>query len=197
VRRGLDEVGSAASNDRQFAFAGDLYLTVGQELTAHGHPAEGKEVVERARAWFESRREQSLARVDIGVRMVITYDVVGRADEALATVNEMFHRDSADVRTRGLLGRLLVARGDSMGVARILAWLNGQAAERLAGGPTYERAAMTARMGRAHWDEAVALLEESMRQGEGFGIRRRLHYFGEWLPMRDYPPFKRVITPRG
>jgi hypothetical protein len=49
--------------------------------------------------------------------------------------------------------------------------------------------------GRDHWDEAIALLELSLKQGQGFGIRRRLHYFSDWLPLHDYPAFKRIITP--
>jgi hypothetical protein len=68
---------------------------------------------------------------------------------------------------------------------------------RVPGRDKYERAAVTVNLGRAHWDEAIALLEESLNQGQGFIIRHRIHYFGDWLPLRNYPAFKRVLEPRG
>ncbi|MFI5281270.1 MAG: protein kinase, partial [Gemmatimonadales bacterium] len=197
LRKDLGEVGNVRSNDRQFGFAGDLYVTIAQELVAHGHPAMSAEFYRLGNAWTESRRDEAVARVDMGVRSAILYEESGRHDEALAFVLEMVKRDSTDARARGYLGRLYAVRGDTLKARKELTWLAGLPAVKLAGSPTYERAAITVHFGKDHWDEAIGLLEESLRQGQGFSIRRRLHYFTDWAPLRDYPPFKRVLEPRG
>ena len=75
--------------------------------------------------------------------------------------------------------------------------MRARPAEKLQGAPTYELAAIEANLGPAHWPEAVRLLEESLRQGQGYGIRRRVHYFTDWLPLKDYPAFKKLVEPRG
>lgn len=45
--------------------------------------------------------------------------------------------------------------------------------------------------------KVVALLEVSLRQGQGYGVRRRLHWFSDWQALTDYPPFQRIITSQG
>lgn len=42
----------------------------------------------------------------------------------------------------------------------------------------------------------VRLLAESLRQGQDFGIRRRVHYFTDWQPLKDYPALKQLLEPR-
>jgi hypothetical protein len=80
-------------------------------------------------------------------------------------------------------------------VDSVTALLEALPATRLQGAPTYELATIAANKGRAHWDEAVRLLEMAFRQSVGFTIRRRLHAFSDWTPLRDYPPFRQLITP--
>jgi hypothetical protein len=70
-------------------------------------------------------------------------------------------------------------------------------AVKLQGAPTYELASIEANLGPSHWPEALRLLDESLRQGQGFGIRHRLHYFQDWMPLKDDPAFKRILEPKG
>jgi tRNA A-37 threonylcarbamoyl transferase component Bud32/tetratricopeptide (TPR) repeat protein/TolB-like protein len=193
----LDELSTVAKGNALFGFVGDIYLIVGQELITHGHPAAGARVLRRGEAWFDRRRNGPEWTGQVPLRAAILYHVLGRDDEALAISRELSRRDPADVRYRGAAARFLAARGDTAGVRRELAWLASLSVQQYQGANTYERAAITANLGRAHWDEAIALLEESLTQGQAFGVRSRLHYFGDWLPMRDYPPFRRVIEPKG
>jgi serine/threonine protein kinase/tetratricopeptide (TPR) repeat protein len=193
----LDELASVAPGDDAFGFVGDIYLNVGQELIAHGHPAAGIRVLRRGEAWFDRQRNGPAWTGQVPLRAAILYHALGRDDEALAICRDLSRRNPFDVRFRGVAARILAVRGDTAGVKRELAWFASLSAQQYLGANTYERAAVTANLGRAHWDEAIALLEESLTQGQGFDIRSRVHYFGDWLPMRDYAAFKRVITPRG
>ena len=197
LERLLDELATAAKGEEMFGFGGDILLIVGQDLIAHGHPEAGRRILRRAEAWFDSRRGGRDWAGQVPFRAAITYHALGRDDDALAITRELSRREPREVRYRGQIGRILALRGDSAGVRRELEWLASISPREFTGTPTYERAAITANLGRAHWDEAIALLEESITQGQGFNIRSRIHYFGDWLPMRDYPPFKRVTTPRG
>jgi len=197
LRARVPEVESAASNGALFGFAGNTYLTVASELMAHGHAAEGEAMSRRALAWFEQNDAAVRRSVNLWLRKGIVLVMLGKLDQAEREMRATAALDTSDVRPRGQLGRIYALQGKVAAMNAELAWLEARPAERLQGTPTYERAAITVNRGRDHWDEAISLLELSLRQGQGFGIRRRLHWFGDWLPLHDYPPFKRIITPNG
>lgn len=193
----LGELSSASSNDRLFAFAGDVYLSVGQELDAHGQPALGLRVLQRGHAWFEARRAEARSSTDMGLRYAILLDVIGRHRDAIPVLNALAALDTSDSRIRGYLGRIYATLGDSGALRRELAWLEARPAATLQGATVYERAAITARLGPSRRAEAVSLLQDALRLGQGFGIRRRLHYFTDWAPFRADPAFRQVLEPRG
>lgn len=195
IRRLLPAVESAAENGTLFGFAGNVYLTAANELNAHGHPAEARELASLAVTWFDRNDAPVRRRIDFSLRKAIALTLLGRVDEAERLMKAAIATDTSDTRPRGMLGRLYAKQGKMKEMRAELAWLEALPAERLQGAPTYERAAIIVNLGREHWDEAIALLELSLRQGQGFGIRRRLHYFSDWLPLHDYPPFKRIVTP--
>lgn len=195
MRRLLPEVESAAENGTLFGFAGNVYLTAANELHAHGHPAEARELASLAATWFDRNDAEVRHRIDVSLRKAFALTLLGRVDEAERLMKAAIGSDTSDTRPRGLLGRLYARQGRMQEMRAELAWLEALPAERLQGAPTYERAAITVNLGREHWDEAIAMLELSLKQGQGFGIRRRLHYFADWLPLHAYPPFKRIVTP--
>ncbi|MDQ8153416.1 MAG: serine/threonine-protein kinase [Gemmatimonadota bacterium] len=197
LRVRLPEVESAASNGALFGFAGNTYLTVASELVAHGHPVEGRELAERALRWFEQNDAQVRRSVNIWLRKGIVLVMLGRIDDAEREMRGAAASDTADVRPHGMLGRIYAMQGKVALMNAELRWLEARPGERLQGTTTYERAAITVNRGREYWPEAVSLLDLSLRQGQGFGIRRRLHWFGDWQPLADYPPFRRLITPGG
>ncbi len=193
----VPDVASAASNGQDFSFAGNVYITLANELTAHGHRTQGQAMAERARSWFEQHEADARTSSNVAVRNALTLAAVGRVDEAKAFMRERIKADTSDSRYRGLLGRFAAQTGDLTEARAMLAWLEARPSDRLQGAPTYERATIIVNLGREHWDEAIALLELSLKQGQGYGIRRRLHWFEDWLPLREYPPFQRVLAPRG
>lgn len=197
LNRLLPDIGQASGEGARFGFAGNSYLALANELLAHGQPEEAAVMGQRALTWFESQGTNSQYDNNVAVRHALTLAFVGKPDEAIALLESRVRADTSDSRLRGLLGRLYVQGGQIQIAQAQLAWLEARPAEQLQGAPTYERASIVVAKGREHWDEAIALLELSLRQGQGYGIRRRLHYFADWLPLKDYPPFKRILEPRG
>lgn len=197
LRTTLAEVESAAGNGALFGFAGNTYLNVANELLAHGHPAEARAVATKGLSWFELNDQDVKRVVHFALRKALILMVLDRPADAEREMRAAIAIDTSDVRPHGMLGRIYAAQGRTAAMNAELAWLAARPAERLQGAPTYERAAITVHLGRERWDEALSLLELSLRQGQGFGIRRRLHYFQDWLSLKDYAPFRRIITPNG
>lgn len=195
VERRLDEFNEAAGMRSFFDFAGDAFLQLGQEMIAHGDSAVGARVVRRAVAWFERRTPTEQKSEHVRFRSALAYYSAGDPERALPILRRLHTDRPDDPRYLGVLARVLVARGDSTAAIPMLAQLAAMPAGMLAGSPTYERAAIHAVLGRKA--EAVALLQESLRQGQGWNIRARIHFFNDWLPYRNYPAFRAVITPQG
>ncbi|HUF31243.1 MAG TPA: protein kinase [Gemmatimonadaceae bacterium] len=194
VERRLDEFNEAAGRGL-FDFAGDAFLQLGLEMIAHGDSAAGARVIRRAIVWFEQRTPAEQRNEHVRFRSALAYYSAGDLERALPIVRQMHANSPDDPRYLGLMARVLVARGDSAAAIPMLAQLAAMPAGMLAGTPTYERAAIHAVLGRKA--EATALLQESLQQGQGWNIRTRIHFFSDWLPFRDFPPFRAVITPQG
>jgi tetratricopeptide (TPR) repeat protein len=193
----LDEMPTAAGDGRAFAFSGNVYLTVGQELIAHGHPQLAEIVFKRALDWYANNQPSVDRSVNVAFRKAILLTIVNREDEALALLRTLMARDTTDSRVRGYIGRILARRGDVANLAPIVSWLKALPAVKLQGAPTYELASIEANRGPSRWPEALRLLDESLREGQGFGIRHRLHYFQDWMPLKNDPAYKRILEPKG
>lgn len=192
-----DEAAYAPQQDRLFGFAGDLLLAGGQELKAHGNSALGDRVLMRAQAWFDANKAASDRSFNIALRGAFTLATINRVDDALVALYALEKREPTDSRVRGFIGRMLAVKGDTAGAAKEIAWLRALPSPKLQGAPSYELAAIHANLGTAHWPEAVTLLETGLREGQGFSLRRRIHWFADWTALKDYPPFKKVMEPRG
>ncbi|MDQ2665890.1 MAG: protein kinase [Gemmatimonadota bacterium] len=193
----LDDLPSSSNDESQFSFTGNVLLTLGQELQAHGSPQVGARILQRALRWFESNPAAVARSSNVGLRYAITLDAVGREEDALKVLRDALTRSGDDSRLHGYVARLLAKKHDAAGLATEMAWLRALPSEKLQGSPLYEIAAVTANLGPSHWTEATELLEQSLLQGQGFGLRRRLHYFGDWVPLHEFPAFKKVLEPRG
>lgn len=103
---------------------------------------------------------------------------------------------TSDSRFRAFLGRVHGAKGNHAAAHSVDAWLAElQKDPAKAGTSLSERAFLAAARGRR--EEAVGLLPESFTRGSVFYIRRNLHRFNDWWPMRGYEPFDRLVTPEG
>lgn len=89
---------SAAQNGALFGFAGSVYLTLANELSAHGHPAEGREIDQRAVTWFDRHDEETRRRIDLSLRKAIAFTMLGRRDDAAKLMQASMAIDTSDTR---------------------------------------------------------------------------------------------------
>jgi tetratricopeptide (TPR) repeat protein len=195
--RKLDDVEGASTGGGAYSFAGDVFLNIAQELVAHDQPALGARVLLRSIRWFDQHPDQERLNPNAGLRHAMALHVAGRLDDAIAILRRFQEANPADLRFEGYLARVLVSKGDTASALEELGRLAAMPSEQMGGVPAQERAFLLARLGPAHWDEAVRVLDESFRQGASFSVRRRLHAFTDWVPLKDYAPFRKVIEPKG
>lgn len=183
------------------SFGGEVILIIAQELMAHGHEAHGRQVLERALRWFDTHQRdtrpgESTPRIDIAFRRAIALRVVGRNEDALDAVRPLVALNSTDSRFRSFYGRVQGAMGNHAAADSVDAWLAElQRDPALAATSLNERAFLAAARGRR--EEAVALMRESFARGTTFYIRRNLHRFNDWWPMKGFEPYERLVTPAG
>ncbi len=196
IARRLDMVAVATRNRTWFDFAGDLYLTTGQELIAHGYTAAGKNVMAKAVAWFDKRTPEDWKNPHIAFRGALAYLAARRIDDSEKILVSLMKQYPLDGRYVGTFGRVLALKGDTAGAVRIANKLAQLPGEKFGGTPAFERAQISAELGRK--DEAVSLLQEAFSQGIGFAsYRGRLHSFENFARIRGYPPFDALLVPEG
>ncbi|MBA3656750.1 MAG: hypothetical protein H0W69_05285 [Gemmatimonadaceae bacterium] len=185
----------ALQNGGLYGFAGDVLLTIGNELEAHGHPAEASAFMEAAVNWFETRTPEEMRRPEIIFRRGFAYLATRRLDEASKIFDSLNAAAPDVILYMGIPGRIAAIRGDTATAEKIMRKLADLPALRFGGTPTYERAAIAANLHRR--DEAIRLLQEAFSQGIGFIYRSRLHWFSDFAWLRDDPAFKALLTPQG
>jgi tetratricopeptide (TPR) repeat protein len=169
---------------------------VGLELRAHGEPAAGRAVLERALAWHRRNRVDSYdGRRELARAL---YDAE-HWTEARAAYEHLRAEDSLDGWTRQALGALAARRGDQAEALAADAWLASARAN--PDGPAenvYGRAVIAALLGdRAR---AVELLREAFRRGFAFipvDISEGPELDADLETLRGYPPFEELVKPRG
>jgi len=162
------------------------------ELRAHGWADDARALYQRALELLGAggapptiaqRRALALTLYDLGL-----------LDSALAVIAGVARDDSGDgVASRGLLGVIAAARGDSAGARRELAWLARVTAPYPEENPSVWEARIRAALGERR--AAVDALERARRRGEGFGTW--VHVLPEFKVLRDYPPYQEFVRPRG
>ncbi len=201
VERLVDAAYVVSSDNFPNAFGGEVILIVAQELMAHGHEAHGRQVLERALRWLaehrgEARRGDTIPRTDIAFREVLSLRVADRNTEALEAVKPLLALNSTDSRFRSFYGRVQGAMGNHAAADSVDAWLAElQRDPAKAATSLNERAFLAAARGRR--EEAVAHLRESFARGTAFYIRRNLHRFNDFWPLKGYEPYDRLVTPAG
>jgi hypothetical protein len=201
VERVVEKADLVNSEPIPNGFGGEVLLIVAQELMVHGHEGHGKQVLARALRWFERHRTEplvgdSVPRRDIAFREALALRVAGRDTEALAIVRPMLALNLSDPRFRSFYGRAQGALGNQAAADSVDRWLQGlQQDPTKAATSLSERAFLAAARGRR--EDAVALLSESFARGNTFYIRRNLHRFNDWWPLREYAPFVKLVTPEG
>jgi hypothetical protein len=115
----------------------------------------------------------------------------GRAKAAFASI---VATNPADIRSEGRLGTAAAHLGDHTTASRIDAHLASMKQPLLMGLPVRQRANIAAVEGRT--DEAISLLERSVRQGHRLldtPLLLTVHLDGDWLPIRKLPAYAAMM----
>ncbi len=176
--RVLDEVAGMAPTAG--VNPGNIMMNAGLELTAHGHAAAAKPVLERALAWFNAQPASQFRQ-----GRATTLYALGRHREALAIWQQAASEapDNFGVKVSVAIGA--AKNGDRRPGTALMQRLEAGEFE-LAPAPRLSvRAVLAAALGER--DKALALLQESGVRGRG------LHRDPVWAPLAGLPAFQAYL----
>jgi tetratricopeptide (TPR) repeat protein/TolB-like protein len=165
---------------------------VALELRAHGHPEAARRVFERVVAWYGTGGVNDATRDDFPCARphFSAFYYTGRWAEARAGYQHRLAQDTTDLKAHAALGALAVRRGDRAEADRMDAWLAGRPESARA---AYARARLAALGGDR--ERAVALVRRAFELGLRY--RMFLHLDPDFESLRDYPPYRELIRPKG
>jgi tetratricopeptide (TPR) repeat protein len=182
----------------------DLMLTAVEELKAHGYTEDGAGVAEDLLEWQERRATSEGDTLESRYWLALALKLAGRWEEALAIMEEL-ERVGYDARLptlddinyQGFIGVLAARSGDRERALEIKSALLTHDEPYKSGHDsvyaTQWAACIACLLGER--EEAMELLNAAMACGSDFWWY--LHRDPDLEPMRDYPPFRRLLEPRG
>ncbi len=190
----------------------DIALLAALELAAHDHRADAPAAAAWAVRWLENRPSAEVRSVANRFRLAVAYYVSGRLDdtrrllEGLASETTPGTPDYATMRwiaaitgdspdrvtLRGFLAVLAVRQGRREAALRLDRTLHAMSSRYLYGRHTMWRARIHAVLGER--DTAIALVQEAFAQGYPQG--GVMHLYPSLWSLRDYPPFRDLLTPK-
>jgi DNA-binding SARP family transcriptional activator/TolB-like protein len=171
------------------------------ELRAHGHPQVAQALFTRSlEAYLALPTEEQAKRLR---DLATAFDLTGRWAEAEQLLRSYAAERPADLaewphvsvvlEVHGQLGTLAARQGNRAEAERISALLEALQRPYLFGEHTYWRARIAAQLGER--DQAVALLRAAHAQGLKWWLP--LHSEPDFESLRDYPPFRELLRPKG
>ncbi len=168
----------------------EFMRTAAEELRAHGYEDSSMAIFNQAILCFESLPSENMKtrRLSYGT---LLYEA-RRWKEARGVFEELESRlmDSLDLRG-AWLGTSAARLGDGEKARKVSRWLDNIKRPFLYGAPTYNQACIAAILGER--EKAVELLNESLLQGYSYFD---VHIDMDFESLRDYPPFKNLMSPK-
>jgi len=183
--------GLQAPDARQLSLS--LFLGIARELDAHGHPALALSVAERGVAHARDHLRVGEISEWQRLRHVQLLTMLGSLDEANRILLELNDEIPGDDDVLGWLGIVAAMRGDTEAATRYSVMLRDLDQPYLARWTSYNRAAITAQLGRSR--EALNLLREAFSRG--YPWNDGLHTYLEIKPLRGHPEFEAILNPDG
>jgi tetratricopeptide (TPR) repeat protein len=177
---------------REIYNPGWLMNRAGQELRVHGFPKGSLQMFDRAVQWLQARPDEEKATKICREQLAYAYYGVGRWPGARILAEGLLKEDPENVNYLRMCGALASKRGDREEALRISKRLEEIKRPYLWGLPAYHRACIASLLGEK--EAAVRLLREAVSQGMYYGY---LYLIMDLEPLRDYPPFKELIRPKG
>jgi len=190
INRLVDE-SLALKQDPSYS-SGSVILDAGCELKTHGFRKESMQLLERGILWMNERPrgEAETARHRFDLAQSLYYGE--RWEEANELFDALVKEDPANVNYLGYLGLTAARSGkrdEALKISDQLAELNVPFPQ---GWHTYYRACIAAVQGEK--ENAIGLLREAIGQGADYWW---LYWEPDFESLRDYPPFKELIKPKG
>ncbi len=177
---------------REIYDPGWLMNTAGRELRVHGFPKGSLQMFDRAVQWLQARPDEEKATKICREQLARAYYGVGRWPAARTLAEGLLKEDPENVNYLRMCGALAAKRGDREEALRISKRLEEIKRPYLWGRTTLHRACIASLLGEK--EAAVRLLREAVSQGREY---RYLYEDMDLDPLRDYPPFKELIRPKG
>jgi tetratricopeptide (TPR) repeat protein len=171
---------------------GWLMIHAGQELRVHGFKKESLRLFDRAVQWIQARPDEEKAKTDCREAMAYAYYGDEKWPESRILYEGLLKGDPENLYYLRMCGVLAARRGEREEALRIAKQLEEIKKPYLWGFPTYHRACIASLLGEK--ETAVRLLREAISQGT---VYWRLYEDMDLDPLRDYPPFKELIRPKG
>jgi tetratricopeptide (TPR) repeat protein len=163
------------------------------ELRAHGHPEAGQRVLERVSAWFGPAAATSASTDDHAPCMWHHFSAAyyaGQWEEARQAYQQRLAEDTAGLKAHAALGALAARRHDADELGRMTLWLSARPDNFAA---LLARARISALLGNK--EEAVRLLRQAF--DHGLNGKMFLHIDPDFESLRNYPPYRELIRPKG
>jgi tetratricopeptide (TPR) repeat protein len=173
--------------------AGGVMLEATAELRAHGHRQAALVVADRAVEWFQNQLEAQPEQEAWTTGHIDALRWAERWDEAYEVCQNLFAHAPQNPRLLGILGGLAARRGDRTEAVQISEELRHADPLHLYGVHTYWRACIAALLGQK--DEATELLRQAFNEGVAFGVTH--HREIDFEPLWEYPPFRKLLEPKG
>ena len=159
------------------------------ELRVQGFREEALEIVSMAVDWYK----QHMGEADYRYSLARSLYHAERWQESRSLFEELSAEEPDNIDFKGYLGTLAARRGDEEEAQKISEEFKHIDRPYLFGSHTYWRACISALLGDKQ--QAVKLLTEAFSQGKSYDTY--LLNDMDLEPLRDYPPFKELIEPKG
>ena len=168
---------------------GDVMREASAELRVQGFKEEALEIASMAVDWYKQHMGEANYRNSLARSLYLAE----RWQESRALFEELSAEEPDNIDFKGNLGILAARRGDEEEAQKISEELKHIDRPYLFGSHTYWRACISALLGDKQ--QAVKLLTEAFSQGKSYDTY--LLNDMDLEPLRDYPPFKELIEPKG
>lgn len=175
--------------------AGDPLAVIQQaarELRAHERRSAAVAVANRGIEWLTSRAPSVSATEAHRAQLARLLYLAERGEEAVAELERLIRERPSSIEYAGQLGAISAVRGNRERALEYDSRLHQLSGSDLHGRHTYWRACIASLLGES--DRAVALLLDAFREGHFRGLE--IHQSHEFEPLREFPPFVELATPR-
>jgi len=172
--------------------SGTVMINAGQELRVHGFKKESLQLLDRAIQWIQAKPDEEKAKTDFREELADAYYGDEKWQESRILYEGLLKEDPENTDYLAMCGVLAARRGDREDALRISKQLEVVKKPYLWGSPTYHRACIASLLGEK--ESSVLLLREAISQGVSYW---RLYADMDLDPLRDYPPFKELVRPKG